>query len=204
MGDFDMVLKFWGPVEADYSAHGGMVLTRLVTLRTWLCSVDQNIILLFAITEDCFFFLSHYCWVENTSSAASFYVLISVYSQKIPRLNSSSPSLLALPRVSWQVTQLSLPTEPLCWKNLVSSWRPRATTLKSLSLSPTVMPPSTRSPLWTSRWGCCSGSCVVISCLIFKTCLNVVFLASWLQRSSGRSWRRRLGWMRPGSRPWGT
>ncbi|CAF94084.1 unnamed protein product [Tetraodon nigroviridis] len=31
MGDFDMVLKFWGPVEADYSAHGGMVLTRLFT-----------------------------------------------------------------------------------------------------------------------------------------------------------------------------
>lgn len=31
MGDFDTVLKFWGPVEADYSAHGGMVLTRLVT-----------------------------------------------------------------------------------------------------------------------------------------------------------------------------
>lgn len=55
MGDFDMVLKFWGPVEADYNAHGGMVLTRLVTLRTWLPSVDQNIILIFAITEDCFF-----------------------------------------------------------------------------------------------------------------------------------------------------
>lgn len=50
MGDFDMVLKFWGPVEADYSAHGGMVLTRLVTLRTWLPSVDQNIILIFAVT----------------------------------------------------------------------------------------------------------------------------------------------------------
>ncbi|KAF7665072.1 hypothetical protein LDENG_00154570 [Lucifuga dentata] len=29
MADFDMVLKFWGPVEADYSTHGGLVLTRL-------------------------------------------------------------------------------------------------------------------------------------------------------------------------------
>ncbi|XP_041789033.1 myoglobin [Chelmon rostratus] len=31
MADFDMVLKFWGPVEADYPAHGGLVLTRLFT-----------------------------------------------------------------------------------------------------------------------------------------------------------------------------
>ncbi|TNM86046.1 hypothetical protein fugu_008317 [Takifugu bimaculatus] len=31
MADFETVLKFWGPVEADYSAHGGMVLTRLFT-----------------------------------------------------------------------------------------------------------------------------------------------------------------------------
>ncbi|KAI3353277.1 hypothetical protein L3Q82_019821, partial [Scortum barcoo] len=31
MGDFDMVLKFWGPVEADYTTHGGLVLTRLFT-----------------------------------------------------------------------------------------------------------------------------------------------------------------------------
>ncbi|XP_074549895.1 myoglobin [Halichoeres trimaculatus] len=31
MADFDTVLKFWGPVEADYSAHGNMVLTRLFT-----------------------------------------------------------------------------------------------------------------------------------------------------------------------------
>lgn len=30
MADFDMVLKFWGPVEADYAAHGSLVLTRLV------------------------------------------------------------------------------------------------------------------------------------------------------------------------------
>ncbi|KAM7008964.1 myoglobin [Tautogolabrus adspersus] len=31
MADFDTVLKFWGPVEADYTAHGGLVLTRLFT-----------------------------------------------------------------------------------------------------------------------------------------------------------------------------
>ncbi|XP_067115291.1 myoglobin [Osmerus mordax] len=29
MADFDMVLKCWGPVEADYNTHGGLVLTRL-------------------------------------------------------------------------------------------------------------------------------------------------------------------------------
>uniref|UniRef100_A0A3Q2P474 Myoglobin n=1 Tax=Fundulus heteroclitus TaxID=8078 RepID=A0A3Q2P474_FUNHE len=29
MTDYDMVLKHWGPVEADYNAHGNMVLTRL-------------------------------------------------------------------------------------------------------------------------------------------------------------------------------
>lgn len=173
MGDFDMVLKFWGPVEADYSAHGGMVLTRLVTLRTWLPSVDQKIILLFAVTEDS----PHHCLVsENMSSAASFYVLISVYSQKIQKLNSSSPSLLALPRASWQVMQLSLPTEPLCWKNLVSSWRPRETMLRSCNLLPILMPPSTRSPLRTSRWGWCFGCCVVISCLILKPAWFFFFL----------------------------
>ncbi|XP_041641586.1 myoglobin [Cheilinus undulatus] len=31
MADFDAVLKFWGPVEADYAAHGSLVLTRLFT-----------------------------------------------------------------------------------------------------------------------------------------------------------------------------
>ncbi|XP_071329381.1 myoglobin [Trachinotus anak] len=31
MADFDVVLKHWGPVEADYSAHGNLVLTRLFT-----------------------------------------------------------------------------------------------------------------------------------------------------------------------------
>ncbi|XP_047431836.1 myoglobin [Mugil cephalus] len=31
MADFDMVLKHWGPVEADYATHGNMVLTRLFT-----------------------------------------------------------------------------------------------------------------------------------------------------------------------------
>ncbi|XP_008275433.1 myoglobin [Stegastes partitus] len=31
MADFDLVLKHWGPVEADYDAHGGLVLTRLFT-----------------------------------------------------------------------------------------------------------------------------------------------------------------------------
>ncbi|CAJ1053490.1 myoglobin [Xyrichtys novacula] len=31
MADFDTVLKFWGPVEADYAAHGNLVLTRLFT-----------------------------------------------------------------------------------------------------------------------------------------------------------------------------
>ncbi|XP_014847462.1 PREDICTED: myoglobin-like isoform X1 [Poecilia mexicana] len=29
MADFDMVLKHWGPVEADYNTHGNLVLTRL-------------------------------------------------------------------------------------------------------------------------------------------------------------------------------
>nr|ADQ74520.1 myoglobin [Harpagifer antarcticus] len=31
MADFDMVLKCWGPVEADYATHGSLVLTRLFT-----------------------------------------------------------------------------------------------------------------------------------------------------------------------------
>ncbi|KAM9857569.1 myoglobin [Aulostomus maculatus] len=31
MSDFDTVLKFWGPVEADYNTMGGLVLTRLFT-----------------------------------------------------------------------------------------------------------------------------------------------------------------------------
>ncbi|XP_070835136.1 myoglobin [Chaetodon trifascialis] len=31
MADCDTVLKFWGPVEADYTANGGLVLTRLFT-----------------------------------------------------------------------------------------------------------------------------------------------------------------------------
>ncbi|XP_070409777.1 myoglobin isoform X1 [Nothobranchius furzeri] len=29
MADYDMILKHWGPVEADYNAHGNLVLTRL-------------------------------------------------------------------------------------------------------------------------------------------------------------------------------
>uniref|UniRef100_A0A4W5NUK9 Myoglobin n=1 Tax=Hucho hucho TaxID=62062 RepID=A0A4W5NUK9_9TELE len=29
MANFDMVLKCWGPVEADYNKHGGLVLSRL-------------------------------------------------------------------------------------------------------------------------------------------------------------------------------
>uniref|UniRef100_A0A3P9M100 Myoglobin n=2 Tax=Oryzias latipes TaxID=8090 RepID=A0A3P9M100_ORYLA len=29
MADYDMVLKHWGPVEADYNTHGNLVLTRL-------------------------------------------------------------------------------------------------------------------------------------------------------------------------------
>ncbi|KAK5926563.1 hypothetical protein CgunFtcFv8_022124 [Champsocephalus gunnari] len=31
MADFDMVLKCWGPVEADHATHGSLVLTRLFT-----------------------------------------------------------------------------------------------------------------------------------------------------------------------------
>ncbi|KAK5866001.1 hypothetical protein PBY51_020223 [Eleginops maclovinus] len=31
MADFDMVLKYWGPVEADYATTGGLVLNRLFT-----------------------------------------------------------------------------------------------------------------------------------------------------------------------------
>ncbi|CAB1344536.1 unnamed protein product [Coregonus sp. 'balchen'] len=31
MADFDMVLNCWGPVEADYNTHGGLVLSRLFT-----------------------------------------------------------------------------------------------------------------------------------------------------------------------------
>ncbi|XP_041840283.1 myoglobin [Melanotaenia boesemani] len=31
MADFDLVLKHWGPVEADYSSHGNLVLIRLFT-----------------------------------------------------------------------------------------------------------------------------------------------------------------------------
>lgn len=101
----------------------------------------------------------HHCLVsKKISSVASFYIFISVYSQKIQKLNSSFPSLQALPRASLQVMQLFLLMEPLCWKNLVSSWRPRVTTLRSFNLLPTVMPLSTRSPLRTSRWGWCSRS----------------------------------------------
>ncbi|XP_073323083.1 myoglobin [Pagrus major] len=33
MDDFEKVLKFWGPVEADYNAHGGLVLNRLFMER---------------------------------------------------------------------------------------------------------------------------------------------------------------------------
>ncbi|KAJ3614226.1 hypothetical protein NHX12_017800 [Muraenolepis orangiensis] len=29
MADYDLVLKCWGPVEADYNTHGGLVLNRL-------------------------------------------------------------------------------------------------------------------------------------------------------------------------------
>lgn len=32
MADFELVLKHWGPVEADYSTHGNLVLTRSVAL----------------------------------------------------------------------------------------------------------------------------------------------------------------------------
>ncbi|XP_072318953.1 myoglobin [Eucyclogobius newberryi] len=31
MADFDNILKYWGPVEADYSGVGNLVLTRLFT-----------------------------------------------------------------------------------------------------------------------------------------------------------------------------
>ncbi|XP_029950351.1 myoglobin [Salarias fasciatus] len=31
MADFDVVLKHWGAVEADYTSHGNLVLTRLFT-----------------------------------------------------------------------------------------------------------------------------------------------------------------------------
>ncbi|XP_017285939.1 myoglobin [Kryptolebias marmoratus] len=31
MAEFDMILKHWGPVEADYSTYGNLVLTRLFT-----------------------------------------------------------------------------------------------------------------------------------------------------------------------------
>ncbi|KAM4603728.1 myoglobin [Polymixia lowei] len=31
MADFDMILKCWGPVEADFTTYGGIVLTRLFT-----------------------------------------------------------------------------------------------------------------------------------------------------------------------------
>ncbi|CAL8332332.1 unnamed protein product [Lota lota] len=31
MADYDLVLRCWGPVEADYNTHGGLVLTRLFT-----------------------------------------------------------------------------------------------------------------------------------------------------------------------------
>lgn len=33
MGDFDAVLKYWGPVEADYTGYGSLVLNRSVTLE---------------------------------------------------------------------------------------------------------------------------------------------------------------------------
>lgn len=32
MADYDMILKHWGPVEADYSTYGNLVLTRSVVL----------------------------------------------------------------------------------------------------------------------------------------------------------------------------
>ncbi|XP_040000914.1 myoglobin [Xiphias gladius] len=31
MAEFEVVLKHWGPVEADYASHGNLVLTRLFT-----------------------------------------------------------------------------------------------------------------------------------------------------------------------------
>jgi hypothetical protein len=47
MANFDMVLKCWGPVEADYNKHGGLVLSR---------SVD-NIGLYFVLAQGDTFFL---------------------------------------------------------------------------------------------------------------------------------------------------
>lgn len=49
MGDFDAVLKHWGPVEADYTGYGSLVLNRSVTLER------KNKIVLFVgrITQTC-------------------------------------------------------------------------------------------------------------------------------------------------------
>lgn len=91
MADFDTVLKFWGPVEADYSAHGGMVLTRLVTPRT-----------------------AEHQPAGSQLSRCIFSSSLLVYSQRIQKLNSSSPSLLALRRATWQVTLPCRPTAPRC------------------------------------------------------------------------------------------
>lgn len=46
MANYDMVLQCWGPVEADYNNHGGLVLSR---------SVD-NIGLYFALAQRVTFF----------------------------------------------------------------------------------------------------------------------------------------------------
>lgn len=43
MTDFDMVLKHWGPVEADYASHGNLVLTRSVALLREIQPVLRSI-----------------------------------------------------------------------------------------------------------------------------------------------------------------
>lgn len=42
MADYDLILKHWGPVEADYSAHGNLVLTRSVLLSSHSDRFQEN------------------------------------------------------------------------------------------------------------------------------------------------------------------
>lgn len=110
MADFDTVLKFWGPVEADYSAHGGMVLTRLVTPGP-----ERNVIGIFF----CIYGWNSESYADSSPLIAPEYRCIfpsflSVYSQRIQKLNSSSPSLLASRRATWQGALPCRPMAPLC------------------------------------------------------------------------------------------
>lgn len=128
MADFDLVLKCWGPVEADYTAHGGEVLTRSVwdqTDRTcdWLTNI----------------------WLDSLFQSPACL-------RSTRRLRSYSPNSLASLKAIWRETRPWRPTVPRCWRNWAICWGPKAITLTSSNRWPAPTPTTTRYPSTTSRW----------------------------------------------------